>query len=72
MLEKIDASIFKKIKTVFISVANTLESLNSAKNLASRIGYKARILQWTPGTARGYDLWSLARDSGKQFGAKVS
>jgi len=72
VLEKIDASIFKKIKTVFISVANTLESLNSAKNLASRIGYKARILQWTPGTARGYDLWSLARDSGKQFGAKVS
>jgi len=71
VLEKIDAALFEKIDTVFISVANTLESENSAKNLASRIGYKARILQWPNDTPRKYDLWQLARDTGKDFGRKI-
>jgi replicative DNA helicase len=70
-LEKLPAQLFDKVKTLFICVANTLESENSARNLASRIGYKARILAWQPHSPRQYTLWQLAKDSGKEFGVKV-
>lgn len=70
-LEKLPAELFDKVKTLFICVANSLESENAARNLASRIGYKARILAWKLHSPRHYSLWQLARDSGKAFGAKV-
>ena len=70
-LEKLPAQLFDKVKTLFICVANNLESENGARNLASRIGYKARILAWQPHSPRQYTLWQLAKDSGKEFGVKV-
>ncbi len=72
VLEKLPASLFDGIKTLFICVANSLESENSARNLASRVGYKARILTWPPHSPRQYSLWQLARDSGKEFAVKVA
>lgn len=71
VLEKLPAQLFDKLKTVFICCAHTLESQKSAANLASRIGYKARILAWPEKSPRHYNLWQLARDSGKTFGAHV-
>ena len=71
VLEKLSASIFDKITTLFIAIANTLESENAAKNLASRVGYKARILTWLPNAPRSYCLRRLARDAGKGFAGKV-
>ncbi len=62
---------FEKVKTLFICVANSLESENSARNLASKVGYKARILGWQMQSPKQYTLWQLAKDSGKTFGAKV-
>lgn len=70
-LEKLPAKVFDKITTLFIVIANTLESENAAKNLASRVGYKARILTWPPNAQRGYCLRRLARDTGKGFAGKV-
>jgi KaiC/GvpD/RAD55 family RecA-like ATPase len=70
-LEKLPAQLFDKVKTVFICVTNTLESENGARSLASRIGYKARILAWPADSPKQYSLWQLAKDSGKAFGMKV-
>jgi replicative DNA helicase len=70
-LEKLNGQLFSKVKTLFICVANSQESDNAARNLASRIGYKARILSWPQPCPRNYNLWQLAKDSGNGFGAKV-
>jgi KaiC/GvpD/RAD55 family RecA-like ATPase len=70
-LEKLPAQLFDRVKTVFICVTNTLESENAARSLASRIGYKARILAWPADSPKQYSLWQLAKDSGKTFGIKV-
>jgi KaiC/GvpD/RAD55 family RecA-like ATPase len=70
-LEKLPARLFDKLKTLFICVANTQESEKGARNLAARIGYKARILAWPVNSSRRYTLWQLAKDSGKTFGARV-
>ncbi|MGB3212264.1 MAG: DnaB-like helicase C-terminal domain-containing protein [Desulforhopalus sp.] len=70
-LEKLSAQLFEKVTTLYICVNNSLESENAARNLASRVGYKARILAWQLNSPRKYNLWQLAKDSGKTFGAKV-
>ncbi len=72
VLEKLPARLFDKITTLFICIGNTLESENAARNLASRVGYKARILAWLPNAPRGYSLRKSAKDSGKSFAGKVS
>ena len=71
-LEKQDAGLFAKIKTLFIAVANSHESETAARNLAARIGYKARILPWPAGTAKHQTLFGLARALGKGFAGKVA
>jgi replicative DNA helicase len=70
-LEKLSAHLFDKVKTVFICVSNSQESTKGARNLASRIGYKARIIYWPSNAPNHYSLWQLAKDSGKSFGVKV-
>lgn len=70
-LEKLPARIFAKITTLFIVIANTLEAENAAKSLASRVGYKARILNWPANAPRSYSLRRLAKDTGKGFAGKV-
>ncbi len=71
-LEKLPATLFSKVKTLFIIVGNSLESENSARNLASRVGYKARILAWPISAPKHLTLRRLARESGKGFAGKVS
>jgi len=71
-LEKLSARLFDKVKTVFICTVNSQESETAAKNLASRIGYKARIISWEVNVSSRYSLWDLAKDSGKSFGQKMS
>ena len=71
-LEKLEASLFARIKTLFIAVANSHESDSAARNLAARVGYKARILPWPPGTPRHHSLFRLARETGRGFAGKVA
>lgn len=72
VLEKLPAVLFAKVKTLFIAIGNTLESENAARNLASRVGYKARILIWPPNAPKHYTLRRLAKDAGKAFAGKIS
>ncbi len=71
LLESLPVPLFAQIKTVFICVANSLESEAAAKNLAARIGYKARILVWQTSSPAKYNFWQLARDTGKKFSEAV-
>lgn len=70
-LEKIPVRVFDRLKTLFICVANSPEGEKSARSLAARVGYKARILTWPVGSPRRYNLFQLAKDSGKGFGSKI-
>lgn len=70
-LEKLSADLFENIRTVFICTANSQESHTAARNLASRLGYKARILAWPGYASKRYDLCQLARDTGKSFAEKI-
>ncbi len=71
LLEKLPSQLFDKIKTLFICVANSLESDNAARSLASKIGFKARILAWQTNSPRNYNLWQLAKDTGRGFAEAV-
>lgn len=71
-LERLEAALFAKITTLFIAVANSHESETAARNLAARVGYKARILPWPAGTVKQQTLFRLAGHSGKGFSGKVA
>ena len=72
VLEKVSAEPFIHLKNVFIVITNTPESELAAKNLASRLGFKARILYWPANSPIKYSLRQLAKDSGKGFAREVS
>ncbi len=71
-LEKLPPQLFARVKTIFISVANNLEAASAARNFASRIGYKTRILAWQLQSPKHYNLCRLAEDSGREFATKVA
>mgnify|MGYP001553622971 CR=1 FL=1 len=72
VFETIDPEIFSHLKTIFISASNNGESEVRARALASRIGYKVRLLRWSSGQDRNYNLWQLAKDKGKEFSVAVT
>ncbi len=72
LLEKLGVERLQRIKTLFISVSHHPEAFNSARSFASRVGYKARILEWDVTLPRGYSLFQMAKGSGKAFTQKVS
>ncbi len=55
------------LRHVIICVRNAPEAQLAARELATRIGYKARILRWPADAARGYTLVDLARDKAGRF-----
>ena len=65
--DTIESSRFELIRTLFIIVSNNAESELRARALASRIGYKVRLLNWPAGLPKNYNLWQLARDKGSGF-----
>ncbi len=67
LLDSLDVELFSNIKTLFIVMENNTESESGARTLASRIGFKVRILRWPADTARDYNLRQLAVDTGKDF-----
>ncbi|TKB10662.1 DnaB-like helicase C-terminal domain-containing protein [Desulforhopalus sp. IMCC35007] len=69
--EQLPAEIFAGIKTVFMALNNSADSLGSGHAFASRLGYKVRILPWPETTPAKYGFWQLAQDSGKEFGQRV-
>jgi len=71
-LEHISAVHLADIKQVFIAVANAPEAQLAAREAATRIGFKVRILKWPAQVRRGYTLCDLARDKGQAFRSAVA
>lgn len=60
------------INHLFLVVNHSPEAQHSARSLATRLGFKVRILEWSSGLKRGYTLCQLAEDKGKKFRGTVS
>ncbi len=63
---------FALIQTIFVVVSNSPESAMAARSLASRLGYKARLILWPVGLGKNYNLCRLARDQGSGFRRAVA
>ncbi len=72
IFETVDPARFAHLRTIFISTINSMESEARARSLASRLGYKARLLNWSPGQPRNYSLWQLAKDKGRGFRTEIT
>ena len=59
------------IKNIFVWVNHNPESETAARQFATRLGYKVRLIRWPESTVRQYDLTQLARDNGKKFQQEV-
>ncbi len=70
-LEVLSRERLAALRHVILCVRNTPEAQLAARELSTRIGFKARILRWPRDTERGYDLVSLALDLGERFGQVV-
>lgn len=70
-LEFLEPDRFSRVRHVFIWMNHSPESALSARQLATRLGFKARIIQWPHDTGRGWGLTQLAREKGKGFKAAV-
>jgi hypothetical protein len=55
------------LKTVFLCVNHTPESIAAARELATRIGFKIRMIRWPDTAPRQFNLMQLAREQGKGF-----
>ncbi len=71
LFEAIDPQRFAYVRTLFIAIVNNAEAETRARALASRIGYKVRLLGWPAGLGRNYSLWQLACDKGQEFSGAV-
>jgi replicative DNA helicase len=60
------------VDAIFLVINNVPEAAISARYLATRLGFKVRILKWPSHAERGYSLRQLSFDKGKGFGQAVS
>jgi KaiC/GvpD/RAD55 family RecA-like ATPase len=66
-LEHIDERQLQWLRTIFLWVNNTAESLTAARSFATIIGYKVRLVTWQADHPRKYSLTAMAVDRGKDF-----
>lgn len=71
-LDVLEREQLEPLQNVFVVVQNTPEARLAARDLATRIGFKVRILRWPRGLDRGYSLCDLARDKGPELAGTVS
>jgi len=72
-----DLDVFSKerlaaVKHLFLIVNNSPEAYLSARELATNIGFKVRIIKWPFSMKRGYNLCDLAIDKDADFGKTIS
>jgi replicative DNA helicase len=70
-LEFLEPDRFSRIRHVFIWMTNTPEAALAARQLATRLGFKTRIIRWPSDAGRGWGLTQLVREKGKGFRAAV-
>ena len=71
-LEHIQPERLAYIQQVYIVVSNTPEAHLAARALATRLGFKVRILKWPADVRRGTNLSDLARIKKKKFRGSVA
>ncbi len=71
-LEMINPERLAYVKHIFLVLVNNPEAQLAARSLATRLGFKSRILQWPSHLKRGYSLCHLAREKGKGFRTAVT
>ena len=71
-LESVSVERLAYINHVFIVVKNTPEAYLAARETATRLGFKARILKWPTYLKRGYELCDFAKEEGKKFRSAVA
>jgi len=72
VLETIDQERLAYLNHVFLLTNNAPEAQLAARALATKLGYKARILKWHSSYKRGYSLCELAKEKGKNFRIAIS
>lgn len=72
VLEELNQERLANLENIFLVMNHSPEAQLSARALAERIGFKARILKWPSRYNRGYNLCQLAREKGKNFRTAVS
>jgi KaiC/GvpD/RAD55 family RecA-like ATPase len=71
-LESIEPDRFRSIRHLLIWMNNSPEPSLSARSLATRMGYKARIIPWPPAAKRDFSPSLLSMEKGKEFRAAVT
>jgi hypothetical protein len=71
-LELINPERLAFVNHVLLMMVNTPEAQLAARSLATRLGFKSRILKWPSHLNRGYSLCHLAKEKGKAFRTAVS
>ncbi|KPJ76468.1 MAG: DNA helicase [Deltaproteobacteria bacterium SG8_13] len=66
-LEHVSVERLAYVNHVLIVTANTPEAYLSARETATRLGFKVRILKWPAYVKQGHELADLAREKGKEF-----
>jgi len=72
VFEHIDSLRFEHVKYLFMVVDNNAESEMRARELASRVGFKVRLLRWPTSAPRNYNLATMARERGGVFSSEVA
>lgn len=70
-LAAIDPGRLERLRHVLILLANSPEAQSVARSLATKVGFKVRILAWPPDKKRDYDLLHLYEDTREGFAAEV-
>jgi replicative DNA helicase len=72
VLETLEPERLAYVNHVFLLTNNAPEAQLAARALATKLGYKARILKWHSSYKRGYTLCDLAKEKGKNFRIAIS
>ncbi|MCP4690162.1 MAG: AAA family ATPase, partial [Desulfobacterales bacterium] len=70
--EFLDGERLRFVNHIFLSINNTPEARAAARDLATRLGFKVRMLKWPVRQKRGYSLRRLALDKGMGYKSVVS
>ena len=71
ILDDLDVRFFDSLKTVFLLPGKKDGSAMAARQLATRIGHKVRILSWSREKADGYGPYQCAVDMGAAFAQEI-
>ena len=72
VLETIEPERLAYVNHVFLLTNNAPEAQLAARALATKLGYKARILKWHSSYRRGYSLCDLSKEKAKNFRIAIS